>query len=113
MNNENLPQVIKENIFVRIKNWFKSFFSKKEEPIVKVIEEDNKLKQDQSNFIEELKVEDNTEILEIQNKLKLNIIKISDLTDAQLKKMIELYKLQIEKKEIKLKQYRKILLNGN
>ncbi len=113
MNTENLPQVLKENIFVRIKKWFKSFFLKKEKSTEKVIEEDKNIKLGQSNFKEELKIEDNAEILEIQNKLKLNKIKISDLTDTQLQKMIELYKMQIEKKEIKLKQYRKILLNGN
>lgn len=113
MNNENLPQVIKENILVRIKNWFKRFIFKKEKTTEKVIEGDKNIKLDKSNFIEELKVEDNTEILKIQNNLKLNKIKISDLTDTQLQKMIELYKMQIEKKEIKLKQYRKILLNGN
>lgn len=108
MNNENLPQVVKENIFFKIKRLIKGLIKKNEKKIVepKVVQSN---KQEEKSFTETLKVEDLTKILNLQKELKENKIKIEELTDNQLQQMIDLYKKQIEQKKLKLKQYRQII----
>lgn len=108
MKNENLPKVVKENIFFKIKRWIQKLIRKNEKKIVEPqIVQSNK--QDEKNFIETIKVEDLTKILNLQKQLKEDKIKITELTDNQLQQMIELYKKQIEQKKLKLKQYRQMI----
>lgn len=108
----NLPTVKKENIFIKIKKWFMNIFRKAQimetdyndtiiEDINQNIEEMKK-----ATFKDELKVESKDKILSLQRKLKEKQIEISELTDEELDEMIELYKVQIEEKKQKLKQYR-------
>ena len=116
--NENLPQVIQEGFFTKIKNWFNKFFRKQK--IIKYpiqenfselhneIDEINK-----AEFVQNIKVENKDEILMLQRKIKEKQIEISDLTNQELDKMIELYKGQIEEKKQKLKQYRTKIRNIN
>lgn len=109
--NENLPKVIQEGFFTKIKNWVIKFFRKQksiENPINenlnelhKEIDEFNK-----EDFVQNIKVENKDNILLLQRKIKEKQIEISDLTDQELDEMIELYKGQIEEKKQKLKQYR-------
>lgn len=109
--NNNLPEIIKEGIFTKIKNWFKSLFVIGEieiEPVQEAIKEIQKDVEEikKNEFMESLKVESKTKILLLQRKLKEKRIEISDLTDEELDEMIELYKGQIEEKKNKLRSYR-------
>lgn len=112
--NENLPQVIKENFFSKIKNWFLKIFKKQKSinyPTQKIL--DNTDENSKENFIQSIKIESKDKSLMLQKKLKEKQIKISDLTDQELEEMIGLYKNQIEDKKIKLNQYKKIIRNLN
>lgn len=115
--NNNLPDIKREGIFTRIKNWFKSLFGIgeiAEEPVQEAIKEIDKevekIKKD--TFRENLQVESKDKILSLQRKLKEKQIEISDLTDEELDEMIELYKGQIEEKKNKLKSYREKLIKN-
>lgn len=57
-------------------------------------------------FLKNIKVETNQSILAKKIKLKTKQIKISDLSDYELQEMIELYKVEIQQKKIKLLKYR-------
>ena len=112
--NGNLPQVIRENFFTKIKNWFFKVFRKPKStnyPTPKIL--DNTDENNKENFIQSIKIESKDKILMLQKKLKENQTKISDLTDQELEEMIELYKNQIEDKKIKLKQYKIKIRNMN
>lgn len=116
--NRNLPQVIHEGFFTKIKNWFNNFFRKQksiEYPIQESLNElHNKMDENsKENFVQDIKVENKDNILKLQRKIKENEIGISDLTDQELDEIIELYKGQIEEKKQKLKQYRIKIRNIN
>lgn len=109
--NENLPQVIQEGFFTKIKNWFLKIFRKQkkaeyliEDTVEKVYSEVDK--SNKEKFIQNIKVEDKEKIIMLQRKIKEKQIEISDLTNEELDEMIELYKSQIEEKKVKLQQYR-------
>lgn len=109
--NENLPQVIQEGFFTKIKNWFYRFFRKQKSVDYSVQE-----KMDEINkeiFIQDIKIESKDSILMLQRKIKEKQLEISDLTDQELDEMIELYKNQIEDKKARLKQYRVKIKNIN
>lgn len=115
--NTNLPEIKKEGIFTRIKNWFKSLFGIGEiveEPVQEAIKEIDKeveeIKKD--TFKESLQIESKDRILALKRKLKEKQIEISDLTDEELDEMIELYKGQIEEKKNKLRNYRMKLVSS-
>ncbi len=108
----NLPTIKKENIFIKIKKWFISIFKKAEivettyhETVIEDINQ-NIEEMKKSTFKDELKVESKDRILALQRKLKEKQMEISELTDEELDELIELYKVQIEEKKQKLKQYR-------
>jgi len=115
--NNNLPEIKREGIFTRIKNWFKGLFGIGEiveEPVQEAIKEIDKevgeIKKD--TFKESLQVESKDKILALQRKLKEKQMEIADLTDEELDEMLELYKNQIKEKENKLRNYRnKIIKN--
>lgn len=112
--NEKLPQVIRENFYTKIKNWFFKIFRKPQSinyPDQKIL--DNTDENNKENFIQSIKIESKDKSLMLQKKLKEKQIKISDLTDQELEEMIGLYKNQIEDKKIKLNQYKKIIKNLN
>lgn len=105
---ENLPQVIRENIFTKIKKRFLKIFKKRESidySTQKTL--DNTEKSNKENFIESIKIENKEKFLMLQKKLKEKQLKISDLTDEELDEMIEIYKVQIEEKKQKLLEYRR------
>ena len=103
--NNNLPQVKREGIFIKIKNWFFRFF-KNAESTEHFQEETLKQSENKKDFIENLKVENKDRIFMIHRKIKEKQMQISDLTNQELYELIELYKEQIEEKKLKLKQYR-------
>lgn len=116
--NENLPQVLQEGFFSKIKNWFNKFFRKQksiENPINENLNElHNEIhKISKADFVQNIKVENKDNILLLQRKIKEKQIKISDLRDQELDEMIELYKEQIKEKKQKLKQYRLTIRNIN
>lgn len=109
--NNNLPQLRKEGLLEKIKNYFLKIFRKKER-----FENQNpdtvENEVSKNEFIENIKVENKDMILMLQRKIKEKQIEISDLTDEQLDEMLELYKSQIEEKKIKLKKYRTALFDN-
>lgn len=110
--NSNLPDIRRESIFTKIKNWFKKIFSKEEVIIEEVIEEINQTVDEIKNisFKDSIKVKSKDRILFLQRKIKEKQIEISDLTDEELDEMIELYKKQIEEKKNALKNYKEKLM---
>lgn len=102
---KNLPYIKKVKIFTKVKNWFKGLLGigKIEEPIQEPINNNITKK---NEFKESIRVESKDGILSLQRKLEDEQIKISDLTDEELDKMIGLYKDQIIIKEDKIKHYR-------
>lgn len=109
--NNNLPQIKKEGMFVKIKNWFKKIFANKD-TVEKQIQENVEEKRDsleeinKDSFKDFIKVESKDRILFLQRQLEEKQIEISDLTDEELDEMIQLYESQIEEKEKILKQYK-------
>lgn len=66
-----------------------------------------------NDFIKKIKIDDKMKYIYLQMKLKSGSIRISDLTNEELDNLIELYKKQIESKKIKLKNYKRKLINNN
>ena len=117
MNNNSL-MIKKENIFYKIKKWFKNLFGK-DEIIEQEIDESNEINRltERMSFIDSIKVESKDVILSLQKKLKSEDIRIEDLTDQELYEMIELYQKQIEEKKNSLenrlkKLYKKDNINS-
>lgn len=115
---ENLPQIIQEGFFIKIKNWFYNFFRRQkniEYPIKDNLDHiHNEMGEiSKSNFVQNIKVENKDNILMLQRKIKEKQMEISDLTSQELDEMIELYKEQIKEKKVKLKQYRVKIRNIN
>ena len=109
--NNNLPEIKREGIFLKIKNWFKSLFSI-QQISEKIIQEDVKELYEEPEKIDThifkgiLQVESKDKIIALQRKLKEKQIEISELTDEELDEMIALYKVQIEEKKNKLRNYK-------
>lgn len=102
--NNNLPEVRREGIFTKIKNWFKNLFRVKniEENLIPESIEEIK----NSNFKDSIKVESKEKILFLQRKIKEKQMEIADLAEEELDEMIKLYETQVEEKERILKQYK-------
>ncbi len=99
-------------IFKRIRLFFKNLFGKKE--IVKktvVIPKQMDKENARNNFIENLRVdsdvEADSELLELQRKVRDGIIKIEDLTEEQEDQLIDLYDKQIAVKKAKIEEIKK------
>jgi vacuolar-type H+-ATPase subunit I/STV1 len=99
-------------IFRRIRLFFKNLFGKKE--IVKktvVIPKQIDKENARNNFIENLKVdsdvEADSELLELQRKVRDGITKIEDLTEEQEDQLIDLYDKQIAVKKAKIEEIKK------
>lgn len=105
-------EVKRENVFEKIKMWFKKLI-KKEVDTQYNSNIENKKEIKNENFIKSIKIDDKSKLIILQNKLKNNEIQISDLTDEELKDMIELYEQQIQQKKEILKRYRKIIFQYN
>lgn len=108
--NENLPQVIQDDFFTKIKKWFLKFFrrQKSAEYQIQALEDvQNNINEiNKEIFLQNIKVENKDNIIMLQRKIKEKQIEIADLTNHELDEMIALYKEQIEAKKEKLRQYR-------
>ena len=104
--NNNLPAIKREGIFIKIKNWFLRLFKKYERTDEYFLEESSRQLKNKTDFVDNIKVENNGRIFILQRKIKEKQMEISDLTNQELDQLIELYKEQIEEKKMKLKQYR-------
>lgn len=102
--NNNLPEIRREGIFTKIKNWFKNLFEKNnlEKDLIQESIEEIK----NANFKDSIKVESKERILFLQRKIKEKQMEIADLTDEELDEMIELYVDQIKEKKNILRQYK-------
>jgi len=104
--NNNLPMIKKEGIFTKIKNWIKRLLGKEEitiEPAQELSRPQNIQETKKCSFKKDLKVKSKDVLLFLQRQLENKEIPISDLTDEELDKMIELCKIQIEEMENKIK----------
>lgn len=113
-NNEKL-MVIKENFFKKLLNKIKKLF-KKEKNIEKIKtqetndttkhkeETDNKKK----NFLDSIKVEDNSEILYLKIQLENGEVRAIDLTDEQIDKLQKIYDKEIEEKKNKINRLKNV-----
>lgn len=108
MDNENLPQIKKDNIFTKIKSVIFKFINKKQNSSTNNVISFDESKEhiEKSDFKSSIKNQTKNNIINVQNKLKLNEITISDLSDEELDEMISLYKEQIEQKEKLLRMYK-------
>lgn len=111
MSKENLPQIFRENIFTKIVKWLKKIINKKVKNNV-VLPQNNIINNTtKEDFISNIRVEETIKMK--QKKIKDNQINISELSDKELKQMIELYKSQIKRKKTELKKHRKMIFNNS
>lgn len=73
--------------------------------------EQNNYKNVRQEFMESIKTEVNDELLNLQKKLKNKEIQISELTEEQKDKLIEIYNRQIQEKKQKLEKIKQSILN--
>ena len=111
---------VNENIFYKIKRFFKNLFNKNNDIIdnYTVVENENK----KNSFMESIKnIEDEeTLILKLQKKYRSGEIKEEDLTEEQVNSLCALYDKQIENlrksneiRKQKLLEYRRKLQTDN
>ncbi|MBR0351025.1 MAG: hypothetical protein IJH76_04330 [Clostridia bacterium] len=115
MHNSNLPEVKRESIFIKIKNWFKNIFNKNESRDIQekyIIQNEGYDTTLKSNFRNEIQVKEDATVI-LMKKFEKNNIDISELTDTELDDLIALYKEKIKEKKEKIKLYKaKFVSNG-
>lgn len=103
---KNLIEKEKVGFFGRIKNFFTNIFNKKAKNEENNIEEVDK--KENNEFKENLKTieNDETRLLELQERYRKGEIAEADLTEAQIDALCDLYDKQIEqlKKSIEIKE---------
>jgi len=96
----------KVSLFGKIKNFFKKLFSKKQVEVDK--DGVNEVKEVNNEFKEYIKIteDEETKLLELQNRYRRGEIGENDLTEEQIDALCDLYDRQIEelKKSIKIKE---------
>ena len=114
---KSLIHINENNIFYKIKKFFRNLFHKEEivvntPPFEKKVEVDNK----KSAFIESIKIieDEETKLLKLQKQYRNGEIKEEDLTQEQVNSLCALYDKQIEKlkksneiRKQKLAEYRR------
>lgn len=89
-----------ENIFTKISNFFKKlFFRNKKNIIEKNIETPTPHSPSKSNFIQNIKIEENKEVKrlkELQLKYDNGEILEEDISDEDITKLIEMYDIEAE-----------------
>ena len=106
---KNLIKKNEENIFAKIKSFFKKIFGKKEENIENKITEDILAEAEKSKgFRENIKMTENeeTRLFDLQRRYRRGEIADGDLTQEQINSLCMLYDKQIEelKKTIESKE---------
>lgn len=101
----------KESFFSKILNTIKSWFRKdkniQEVKLESKIEVESKNENETENkkeFLSNIKVEGNSELISLKIKLENGNIKAIDLTDKQIDQLQEIYDREIEEKREKIKK---------
>lgn len=98
--------VYKENIFIKIKNFFRSLFGKKESQEIKTIKENTNMGETKKKFNEFISFKENKQELEIINKVRQNpeILKQMSMKELdEVENAIKNRKNFVDKKIVKLK----------
>ena len=114
---KNLIERNEENIFAKIKNFFKGLFGKKVEEVNNVVNEDIEMEMEKSEAfrsdIRNIEVEEKN-IIELQRRYRKGEIADNDLTQEQINALCQLYdsqiadlKRNISAKERQLAKYKK------
>ena len=114
---KNLIERNEENIFAKIKNFFKGLFGKKVEEVNNVVNEDIEMEMEKSEAfrsdIRNIEVEEKN-IFELQRRYRKGEIADNDLTQEQINALCQLYdsqiadlKRNISAKERQLAKYKK------
>lgn len=97
----NKPIVYKENIFIKIRNFIKRLFGKKEIPIEEKSDESENFDNiANNNFLENIQIKEDTEetrIKKLQQQYDNGEIDEDDLPEEDINKLIEMYERETEK----------------
>ena len=121
---KSLIKVNRNNIFYKIKLFFKNLFSRNEPTVTDIpVTENNRLDEDNKNtFMENIKKieDDETILLKLQKKYRNGELKEEDLTEEQVNSLCKLYDKQIsnlrksnEIRKQKILEYRRKLQTEN
>jgi len=114
---KNLIERNEENIFVKIQNFFKGLFRKKDEEVNNVVNEEIEMEMEKSDAfrssIRNIEIDENN-IFELQRRYRKGEIADSELTQEQINALCQLYdsqiadlKRNISAKEQQLAKYKK------
>ena len=114
---KNLIERNEENIFIKIKNFFKGLFGKKGEEVNNTVNEDIEMEMEKSEVfrsnIRNIEIDENN-IFELQRRYRKGEIADSELTQEQINALCQLYdsqiadlKRNISTKEQQLAKYKK------
>ena len=114
---KNLIERDEENIFIKIKNFFKGLFGKKGEEVNNTVNEDIEMEMEKSEVfrsnIRNIEIDENN-IFELQRRYRKGEIADSELTQEQINALCQLYdsqiadlKRNISAKEQQLAKYKK------
>ena len=110
---ENKKQmIVKESFFTKIFNKIKRFFMKtdKKRYTTEEIISDDKVKDNEktkSDFLNSIKVQEDSGLIYLKMKLENNEIRAIDLTDEQIDKLQKIYDKEILEKQNKLNKLKK------
>ena len=95
---KNLIERNEENVFIKIKNFFKGLFGKKVKEVNSVVNEDIEMEMEKSEVfrsdIRNIDIDENN-IFELQRRYKNGEIADSELTQKQINALCQLYDSQI------------------
>lgn len=114
---KNLIERNEENIFIKIKNFFKGLFGKKGEEVNNTVNEEIEMEMEKSEVfrsnIRNIEIDENN-IFELQRRYRKGEIADSELTQEQINELCQLYdsqiadlKRNISAKEQQLAKYKK------
>ena len=114
---KNLIERDEENIFIKIKNFFKGLFGKKGEEVNNTVNEEIEMEMEKSEVfrsnIRNIEIDENN-IFELQRRYRKGEIADSELTQEQINALCQLYdsqiadlKRNISAKEQQLAKYKK------
>lgn len=114
---KNLIERNEENIFIKIKNFFKGLFGKKGEEVNNTVNEEIEMEMEKSEVfrcnIRNIEIDENN-IFELQRRYRKGEIADSELTQEQINALCQLYdsqiadlKRNISAKEQQLAKYKK------
>lgn len=104
--------IVKENIFIKILKKIKNIFKRNtvENNELSNIASSNKVNTNElkNDFLRNIKVKENLDIIYIKIKLENNEIRAIDLTDEQIEELQQMYDKEIQEKQSKIKKLKRI-----